>query len=1022
MDDDETESGSEAEPEPEPVKKLTKKQLRRQKEKEQAEARARAEVEDEMDVDEDESEPEAEPEPVKKLTKKQMKKLKEKEQAEARSKADTEATSVEKEDEEEEEDDYSPPISSSKKNKQKQKALAMAALMDDDETESGSEAEPEPEPVKKLTKKQLRRQKEKEQAEARARAEVEDEMDVDEDESEPEAEPEPVKKLTKKQMKKLKEKERAMAEATVAEDNISEKIEHEVEQEDEDNASITEALVQDMSDKLVIDNGEDEDKKKKKKKDKKEKSSKKDKKEKDETGKDSSNIENGEEGEVKEETGEKKKKRSKAEKEAAKLEKARKKAEKEAKIAAEMQGLNEKSNDKDGDNEVFYGAPDDKAWTDKSEAILNAETEGGKGPDLSLMYGPDGKKLSNKERKKLLKAREAAARAAEFEAAAVAASAEGAQFACSQTAVNENDPQWQNALDAIIPSFNISAAGKILFKDSPLSIGHGRRYGLVGPNGKGKSTLLKMIASRDLKLPPRIDFLYVEQEVVADDTPAVDAVLKADKKRWNLLEEEKILTKEVDEGDLDPKKLARLQSIYDELNAIGAESSESKARRILYGLGFDGEMQTKPTKMFSGGWRMRISLARALFIEPTLLMLDEPTNHLDLNAVIWLDDYLQRWKKTLLIVSHDQDFLNSICEEILHLEDLKVVPYKGNYDTFKAMEKTKIKQQRKNWEKQEKRIRELKRQGQSRNKATETVKKNSKREPGARSKKAQTAAVATGTEAAVKTELIKRPREYTVKLEFSDVSELSRPVIEVNKVNFRYGPKHPVIFEEVDFGIDMDSRICIVGPNGAGKSTLLKILTGEIQPTIGDCRRNPRLRMGIYNQHFVDRLPMGKTAVEHLKDRFSEEDYQSIRNRLGRYGLEGHAHEVVMRDLSGGQKARVVFVELSLQRPHILLLDEPTNNLDIETIDALVDAVNEFNGGIVVVTHDARLIEECDCNLWVVEKQGVTKWEAGFNDYKESILRELEEQAAREAEFRQKRLEAAALERAKKLAGLAKKV
>merc|ERR1712003_362934 len=195
---------------------------------------------------------------------------------------------------------------------------------------------------------------------------------------------------------------------------------------------------------------------------------------------------------------------------------------------------------------------------------------------------------------------------------------------------------------------------------------------------------------------------------------------------------------------------------------------------------------------------------------------------------------------------------------------------------------------------------------------------------------------------------------------------------------------------------------------------------GEIQPAKGEVKRNPRLRMGIYNQHFVDRLPMNKTPVEHLRDRYQDEDYQSIRNRLGKYGLEGHAHEVTMRDLSGGQKARVVFVELSLQRPHILLLDEPTNNLDIETIDALVTAINAFNGGIVVVTHDQRLIEECDCTLWVVEKQGVTEWKEGFDDYKDTILRELEEEVEKEAQARQKKLQATAEAKAEKLAKLKK--
>lgn len=302
-----------------------------------------------------------------------------------------------------------------------------------------------------------------------------------------------------------------------------------------------------------------------------------------------------------------------------------------------------------------------------------------------------------------------------------------------------------------------------------------------------------------------------------------------------------------------------------------------------------------------------------------------------------------------MVVSHDQDFLNSVCEEILHIEDLKICSYKGNYDSFKKAEKTKFEQQVKAWEKQEKRLRELKRSGQSKAKAQETVLKKgaTKRESGARAQKKKNQDIAAGTDTAETAELIKRPREYQVKLEFVEVAELSRPVIEVNNVHFRYSPKHPVIFDCVDFGIDMDSRVCIVGPNGAGKSTLLKLLTAELEPTKGEIRRNPRLRMGIYNQHFVDRLPMSKTPIEHLRDRFQSEDYQSIRNRLGRYGLEGHAHEVTMRDLSGGQKARVVFVELSLQQPHVLLLDEPTNVSNIRHLfhDALLlnVAVGEYS-------------------------------------------------------------------------------
>jgi len=282
-------------------------------------------------------------------------------------------------------------------------------------------------------------------------------------------------------------------------------------------------------------------------------------------------------------------------------------------------------------HEIMYGAPDDKAWTDASHAHQEQQNNADNDDDdhHKHMYGPDGKKLSNKERKKVLKQQQAAQREADYEHAAAQASKEGAQFACSQTAFNENDPTWQNSLDINISSFSISAAGKILFKDAALTIGAGRRYGLVAANGRGKSTLLKMIASRDLKLPPRVDFLYVEQEVVADDTPAVEAVLKADTLRWTLLQEEAVLLAKLEHDDghaATDADIARLQAVTDELTNMGADAAEAKARRILYGLGFGMEMQTKPTKMFSGGWRMRISLARALFVEPTLLMLDEPTN------------------------------------------------------------------------------------------------------------------------------------------------------------------------------------------------------------------------------------------------------------------------------------------------------------------------------------------------------------------------------------------------------------
>lgn len=623
----------------------------------------------------------------------------------------------------------------------------------------------------------------------------------------------------------------------------------------------------------------------------------------------------------------------------------------------------------------------------------NPQKNDSDGEDEETTPGKKGK-LSNKAKRKLLKEKEAKEREAEYNKAMMKASAEGAQFAVSQSAINPDDPQWQNALDIIIPSISISAHNKELFVNAELNIVHGRRYGLVGPNGAGKSTLLKMIASGELKVPPRIDYLYVEQEVLADETPAVDAVLKADKVRWALVQEEKELLLDLEKNGPNEAKDVRLGEVYEQLSQIGAASAEATARRILFGLGFDAEMQVRPTKYFSGGWRMRISLARALFMEPTLLMLDEPTNHLDLNAVIWLDDYLQKWKKTLLIVSHDQDFLNSVCQEIIHLDEKKLFFYKGNYDNFKEQDATKKKQQQKAWEKQEKQLRELKAKGNSKESAEKAHLQKKVREPGARSKKQEAAAAAMGGVESGETqrELIKRPRDYTVEFSFPQVAKISPPILEVRDVNFRYGPGLPWLFRGLNFGLDMDSRVCIVGPNGSGKSTIIKLITEEVSPPEGEVRRNPRLRVGVYNQHFVDRLPMEEDPVTYLRRLFNEETYQTARNLLGRYGLEGHAHTIPIRDLSGGQKARVVFAELSLMAPHLLFLDEPTNNLDIESIDALCDALKEYNGGVVLVSHDARLIESTNCQLWVVDDRNVTPWVEGFDDYREHLLKKLEEQ------------------------------
>uniref|UniRef100_A0A7S3PEA4 ABC transporter domain-containing protein n=1 Tax=Aplanochytrium stocchinoi TaxID=215587 RepID=A0A7S3PEA4_9STRA len=587
------------------------------------------------------------------------------------------------------------------------------------------------------------------------------------------------------------------------------------------------------------------------------------------------------------------------------------------------------------------------------------------------------------------------------------------------------EEQWENATDINIDQFTISAYGKTLFQDANLKITAGRRYGLVGPNGRGKTTLLKQLARGELKVPPQIDVLYVEQEVTANDTPAVQMVLNADVKRTELLkEEESLLAKLENNEDLDETELNelqdRLETIAGELKSRGSDTAEARALSLLHGLGFTPDMQYAATKTFSGGWRMRVSIARALFLEPTLMLLDEPTNHLDLNAVIWLDDYLQKWKKTLLIVSHDQDFLDSVCTDIIHLDQKKLFYYRGNYATFKAQLQQHMLKMKKKWEKQEKELRAMKKKGKSNKKAQELQVKKKTREGGAKARKKSSTQQneQTGSGSLADRQLLERPKEYQVEFVFPTPSELNPPIIQVDNISFNY-PNGPTLFKDLSFGLDMDSRVTIVGPNGVGKSTLLKLITQEVTPTAGEVKLNRHVRIARYHQHFVDVLPMDETPVEYLlrvHKTVEEVDYQTCRNRLGKFGLEGTARELKMVNLSGGQKSRVVFTSMSFQHPHMLILDEPTNNLDIESIDALAEAINNYEGGVILVSHDARLIYSTDCVLWVCERQTVEEMDAGFDGYRDEILEMLAKEGEEQRIKQEIRVAQKAKERAEKIA------
>ncbi|GJT62020.1 ABC transporter F family member 4 [Tanacetum coccineum] len=518
-------------------------------------------------------------------------------------------------------------------------------------------------------------------------------------------------------------------------------------------------------------------------------------------------------------------------------------------------------------------------------------------------------------------------------------------------------------------------------------ISHGKRYGLKGPNGKGKSTLLKLLAWRKIPVPKNIDILLVEQEIVGDDTTALDAVVSANAELVNLRLEVKSLLLEGENGNDNGEKLTEL---YEKLHIMGADAAEAEASKILSGLGFTKGMQGRPTRSFCGGLRMRISLARALFVKPSLLLLDEPTNHLDLRGVVWLKDYLSKWKKTLIVVSHDTNFLNIVCNGVIHLHDFKLETYRGSYDDFVSGYEQRRKEMNKKYEAYEKQLKAAKR-AVNHKQQTENVKDKAK----IAAKKNSKGKVDEGEETF---EAPHKWRDYSAKFRFPECTEIAPPLLQLINVSFRYPEKEDFKLSGVDVGIDMGTRVAIMGPNGAGKSTLLKLITGELNPTDGESRKSQKLRIGRYSQHFEDTLTFSETPVQYLLRHYPDQEgcskQEAVRTMLGQFGLPSHNHLSPIDTLSGGQKARVLLASIAMSRPHIMILDEPTNHLDMESIDALADALVEFSGGVVVVSHNSRLVSRiCEdqekSQIWEVDNGSVGRFDGTYEEYEEKLMKEI---------------------------------
>jgi len=528
--------------------------------------------------------------------------------------------------------------------------------------------------------------------------------------------------------------------------------------------------------------------------------------------------------------------------------------------------------------------------------------------------------------------------------------------------------------DIKIDSFAISLHGHELVTDTRLELNWGRRYGLLGPNGSGKSTILKALGEREVPIPNWMNIHLLEHEMKPTEDTALHSVIADVDNEIKRIEAE-IETITVEEG-ADSEKL---NVLYECLDMLDPATVTTRAAEILHGLGFTKAMQQKKSKDFSGGWRMRISLARALFIRPMMLLLDEPTNHLDLEACVWLEDHLKTYDRILVLISHSQDFMNGVCTNIIHLHNKKLKYYGGNYDTYVQTRGEQEENQMKQYNREQDEIKHMKeyiaRFGHGSAKL-------------ARQAQSKEKTLARMEEKGL-TEVVQK--DINFRFSFMPCGKLPPPVLTFDKVSFSYnGLDKDDIYRDLDFGIDLDTRVALVGPNGAGKSTLVKLMVGENQPTKGMVRRHQKLRIAWYHQHLTEQLDLTLTPLEFMMKQYPEEvEVENVRRMIGRYGITGKTQMTPMSILSDGLKSRVVFAWLAYQNPHILMLDEPTNHLDIETIDALADAINEFDGGLVLVSHDFRLINQVAEEIWICEHRRVTPWKADIIAYKEELRKKV---------------------------------
>ncbi len=508
---------------------------------------------------------------------------------------------------------------------------------------------------------------------------------------------------------------------------------------------------------------------------------------------------------------------------------------------------------------------------------------------------------------------------------------------------------------------------RVLFDRASAAFSDGWKVGLVGRNGAGKSTLLKLIQGEievdggEINLMGRTRIGSVPQDPPGGDITVLDAVLAADKERAALLAEAETCHDGI-----------RQAEIHARLDEIGASSAPSRAASILYGLGFDNEKQGRPCGEFSGGWRMRVALAGTLFSDPDLLILDEPSNHLDLEAMLWLTEHLKRFRNTLLMVSHDRDLLNDVCDHIVHIDNQKLVPYTGNYDFFErtraerlandAAQQQKVAAQRKHMQAFVDRFKakaSKARQAQSRMKMIEKL----------------------GLVASV-------PIEEKVSFNFPSPDLLASPIETLDEVSVGY-PDGPLVLKNLDLRIDMEDRIALLGQNGNGKSTFIRLISQRLEPHEGKLKKTPKLRVGYFSQDQEEGLDYEATPFDHMNRALGPTAGESkVRGQLGRFGFSRDRANLKVGVLSGGEKTRLLLALATRAAPHMLLLDEPTNHLDMDARASLVEAINDFEGAVVLVSHDTHLVKMVADTLWLVDGGTVKAFDGDVDDYQVKLLKE----------------------------------